>query len=1110
MMNDFAAMREEAQKIQLKIIQDIKRNVTVSAGAGSGKTRVLVERFVYILQQAREKQLGLAADNILAITFTRKAAAEMKSRVRKRMGEILAQDPQDYFWQEQMKSLERVQITTIHGLCSRILRENPVEAQLDPAFVVADDFAASDYIAQCVQSYIRSSLAQQQEELRLLLGVYGVNSFVNQLNALLPNLADIVAEEDLTAPYRESAASAASLSDKLLLVVQELVDRREQLTKPKSKGREHLENLTEHLAEVSAGLKAEKIDFAAYDSYVAVIKNQRGELKAALDEAKKLRQQLVEAEYDRLALPLVAAWQKVLAELYSYIQKKKQDNDLLTYDDLELRALQLLQENAQVRQKYHERFRYIMVDEFQDTNERQRQLIYLLCGDSAAQLLGNKLFIVGDPKQSIYRFRGADVSVFAQVSEEIATGGGGCYSMSHNFRSVDKILTACNRTFQPLLGEDRAQAVFFEALTPNFAGDFTPQLLKVMYNEETKAQRRQLEAAAVAQKLRQLQAEGLPYGEMAILLRAMTHCETLTAELERQGVPYNVIDGKGFYARQEVLDLLNLLTVLHNRYRSLELAGVLRSPYFGLTDETITSLFLSGSSLWDALQQAAVPGEQGALVARAAHCLRQLRAYAALAALPELWQELWRVLSIDVVLSRQENGAGKLANAQKLRQLAEAYSAEHQGCLGDWLAYVERVRKAEIRETAANVDAEDAVQILTIHKSKGLEFHTVLIPFLDSPRNSTTAEIAYLPGRGLGIKLLLADGQLAASGVLQRLREADKALDLAERLRQLYVAMTRAEKALLLSGAVQCGKELKQDKDLSELDWMSQLLSIFAEGEDMDVQELDLAEALPPAAERSTAKLVVTPKLQQEIDPLPAYAASGRRHFTASGLQTYLYCQRQYFYQLVLQLPELEVESSAAGEQKQAGLPAKLTGLIVHRALELYHANAEAAFKRALSELAPGEQAEIAQQLFTSYIASDLYKALPVEQQRELKFAWSTPQGLVIDGVIDCLAKQADGSLCVVDYKTGTPQENVASGYIYQLALYKKAAQQLTGLPVSRAQLHFLQNLSSWNLPEDKDYLPEALTLCMEIAAKSEEVQFSCASTEACEHCPYVYLCTRK
>ena len=263
-MNDFAVMRDEAQKIQLKIIQDIQRNVTVSAGAGSGKTRVLVERFVYILQQAKEKQLALAADNILAITFTRKAAAEMKARVRKRMDEILTQEPQDYFWQEQMKILERAQITTIHGLCSRILRENPVEAQLDPAFAVADDFTASDYIAQCVQSFIRSSL--EQPELRLLLGVYGVNSFVNQLNALLPNLADIAAEEDLTAPYRESAASAASLSDKLLLVVQELVDRREQLTKPKSKGREHLDNLLEHLAEVKAGLQAETITFVAYDS----------------------------------------------------------------------------------------------------------------------------------------------------------------------------------------------------------------------------------------------------------------------------------------------------------------------------------------------------------------------------------------------------------------------------------------------------------------------------------------------------------------------------------------------------------------------------------------------------------------------------------------------------------------------------------------------------------------------------------------------------------------------------------------------------------------------------------------------------------------------------
>lgn len=1096
---------------QLAAIQAIQENVAVSAGAGSGKTRVLVERFVYILQQAREQKiLPLEAADILAITFTRKAAGEMKLRVRKRLEEILARQPQDIFWQKQMKSLERAQIATIHGLCSRILRENPVEAQLDPAFIVADDFEASDFIMQCLQSFIRSQLAQQNEALRLLLQTYGASSFIKQVSSLLASLPDMAAD-DLVAPYAESAASLPQLSAKLVSSLQQLADRRAELTKEKSKGREHLDNLAVHLAELAAGLQAEPIDFTAYNNYVGIIRGQKGEVKEALDAAKALQQQLEAASKDKQALPLIAAWQEILRELYSYIQQQKQAKDLLTYDDLELLALQLLRESAEVRQKYHERFRYIMVDEFQDTNERQRQLIYLLCGDNLTSLEGQKLFIVGDPKQSIYRFRGADVSVFAAVRQEIENQKGKNLKLSHNFRSADKVLAACNAAFKKLLGEGRGQEVYFEPLTAHKNGSFTPELLKVIYDEDTKPQRRQLEAAAVAQKLRELKAAGHAYGDMAVLLRAMTHCETLTAELERQGVPYTVVDGKGFYERQEVLDLLKLMTVLHNRYRSLELAGILRSPYFGLTDESITQLFLSGSSLWEALQlaePAAFPAEQGRLLARAAQCLRELRSAAALLALPELWQRLWSTLSVDAVLSRQERGASKLANGKKLRQLAEEYSATRQGTLSDWLAYVERVRKAEARETAANLDAADAVQVLTIHKSKGLEFKTVVVPFLDSPRNGATAEVSYLPGVGLGIKLLQADGQLAETGVLRAVREADKRLDLAERLRQLYVAMTRAEEELLLSGAVQEGKEPKLDKkSLLELDWLSQLLVIFADDAALEQQEIDLRSELPAAAAVSEAPCVVTKEIEQAIAPLPTYAASGRTHFTASALQTYLHCERQYFYQQVLQLPELE---TAASEGEQSKLPAKLTGLIVHRALELYRGDAEGSFSRAVSELAPGKEAAFAKELFSSYIASSLYAQLPKEQKRELSFYLPTAQGLVIEGVIDCLGRQEDGSLCLVDYKTGVPQQEVQRGYIYQLALYKAAAEQLTGQRVRSAQLHFLQDLSVWELPDDKDYLAEALALCTEIAAKSEEAQFSCADGRACLSCPYVYLCTRK
>lgn len=1106
-------MKNDFTQAQLQAIQTLGTNVAVSAGAGSGKTRVLVERFLYILRQAQEKKLpALEADDILAITFTRKAAGEMRSRVRQSMNELADAGDGDDFWRRQVRQLERAQIATIHGLCSHILRENPVEAQLDPAFVLADDFETQDFLAQCVQSYLRSGLAQGDEALRKLVATYGAASLVKQLTALTSKLPELVEVEDLTAAYRENIAVQPKLTTDLIEKLQYLVAQRAELTKPKSKGREQLDNLAEHLTDVIAGLKAEIPDFTAFTAYVSVIKNQRGELKELIDEAKAGCEQLDNVLNDKLALPLVEAWQQVLQAVYAYMQQKKQEQDLLTYDDLELRCVQLLKENAVVRQKYHERFRYIMVDEFQDTNERQRELIYLLCGDDAETLAGHKLFIVGDPKQSIYRFRGADVSVFARVRAEITRGGGCCLTLQDNFRSDDKVLETCNSVFRELLGEDENLPVYFEALAAHHEGDFTPRLLQIIYDEETKDEKRFLEAVALAEQMRELHEAGMAYGDMAVLLRAMTNCETLAAALQRQGVPYNVIDGKGFYDRQEVLDLLNLLTVVHNHHRALELAGVLRSPYFGLDDATLTQLFLSRLPLWDALQQAE-PGcfsaEQGALVRRAAKILREIRAYAALAALPELWQQLWQQLEVDAVLSRQRHGAAKLANAQKLRQLAEEYCATRQGTLSDWLAYVERVRKAETRETAANLEAADVVQILTIHKSKGLEFKTVFVPFLDSPRSGNTDEISFLPQLGLGIKVLNAAGELVPTGVLSKVKEADKILDIAERIRLLYVAMTRAENALILSGAVNADRSSESKKSLVEMDWLSQLLTIFKSAGEVEFKEIDFRSELPEGENHTEKQLDVTPEVKRAIAPLPAYAASGRTHFTASALQTYLHCQRQYFYQQVLGLPEFELPQAEPGNG-EAALPANVTGLIIHRALELYHSDAQAAFSRAQSEFAPGNEAEFARYLFSQYIASDLFGQLPQKRQRELQFSLPTQEGLIIEGVIDSLAELADGCLQLVDYKTGTPPETVQAGYIYQLALYKQAAEKLTGKKVSSAQLHFLQNLSSWELPQTKDYLAEALALCKEIAAKSEEAQFNCAAGRQCAYCPYVYLCTQK
>ena len=259
------------------------------------------------------------------------------------------------------------------------------------------------------------------------------------------------------------------------------------------------------------------------------------------------------------------------------------------------------------------------------------------------------------------------------------------------------------------------------------------------------------------QELPKVEPQLRPGASKAILLRAMTHCEILRQTLQGYGINCVVVKGKGFYEQQEVLDILNLLAVLHNRYASLELAGALRSNYFGLDDATLTQLFWQTENdkpLWDVLQavgsgelQLNLQPEQQALAMQAAERLRSLRQAAALMALPELFAQLWDELKPEFVLSQQENGPSKLANVKKLRRLAQQYCQTKQASLAEWLQNVKDLRASSSKEPAATVQADDALQIMTIHNSKGLEFDLVILPQLDKSVKGDTASIKYFSGK---------------------------------------------------------------------------------------------------------------------------------------------------------------------------------------------------------------------------------------------------------------------------------------------------------------------------------------------------------------------------
>ena len=626
------------------------------------------------------------------------------------------------------------------------------------------------------------------------------------------------------------------------------------------------------------------------------------------------------------------------------------------------------------------------------------------------------------------------------------------------------------------------------------------------------------------------------------------------------------------------MDIINLFKVLLSKNNELELAGILRSPYFGLDDTTLTKLFLINreKKLWDNLlaMDIALAEEQAALAQHARHVLVELKEAVTSLGPIEVWETLWQKLHPDYVLSCQPRGEIKLANLNILRNSCAEYCLAKGASLAQWLEYVAELRENGGEEKGTLPTDDNAVKIYSIHKSKGLEFPVVFVSQLDRKDNADRSSVRYLPKVGLGIRNQLEDGTLEDTGILRELKDANNLLEQDERVRQMYVAMTRAKERLYLTGIVEKGEPTaKNPSGLKYTEWMGKLNNIYSQETNnyIEIVQLDGETDFGSAScstmeEQKDIGLMIA---DEYISPLATYLENSPRSFSHSSLQTYLHCPRQYFYQYVMGLPPVEGEpdvdasaekpvissmtaSSISNAQATltSSLSAKDLGSVIHRALELYKGDLETALAQAIKENAPLYEGDEARKMLEGYLASDLYKRIPKKQLREQAFTLYAENGIVISGIIDCLAFKPDGSLLIVDYKTGRPPLDGEPdvGYAYQLAIYEKVVRERWARgqqPKLAAELHFLRNNTSWSLQEGNekqgcDYYAAALKLCEEIAKKSTEAEFPCIEQKAiraeqnntnyqndvtesvtiaksiaagvalCPNCPYNYVCNHK
>ena len=495
----------------------------------------------------------------------------------------------------------------------------------------------------------------------------------------------------------------------------------------------------------------------------------------------------------------------------------KRERDALDFDDLEAGALALLETNAAVRARWQAETAALLVDEFQDTNDRQRRLVRCLNGD------GGKLFIVGDAKQSIYRFRGADVTVFRAEREAIARAGGAVVALATSYRAHRELIAGLNDLLRPVLGETddpaRPWVEPFAPLRPYRADagpGFTAPHIELHLALGSKSEDGLERAAdALAARLAALVESGsvqlatagglrpLSYGDVAILCRASTSFAAYENALERAGIPFLTVAGRGFYGRPEIRDLLNALAALADPTDDLALAGLLRSPALALSDAGLYRLCEARdraegpTSLWQTLRAsgAELAGEDGSRAARAATLISDLHAQAGRAPVADLLKAFLDATGYRAALI----AAGQARAARNVAKLLADAHASGLVSAGEFLAYVVELRDSGTREGEARATAEGAVQIMSVHAAKGLEFPVVVIgdATYDPPGRS-----GVLFDPALGVLLAQKDDakQLPAIYRLGKFTADDQ--EAAESDRLLYVAATRAREKLILSGCI--------------------------------------------------------------------------------------------------------------------------------------------------------------------------------------------------------------------------------------------------------------------------------------------------------------------
>ncbi|RMG60698.1 MAG: hypothetical protein D6715_14840, partial [Calditrichaeota bacterium] len=872
---------------------DLNRHVIVVAGAGSGKTTVLVERYLGILLSEPEA----AVSRVLAITFTEKAAGEMKQRVLSRLDQLYQNEPG-----LRPKILAILQawpearISTIHAFCQQLLNTHALEAGLAPQSAIADAQTLARILDQSFWEFFSTTPplpAHSRELVTDVLRFYPVRQLKRLFLAAYANRLTI---ERFLHRYAEQTPEQIAADWQALRQAhyRSLLDALGDVTPLLDgllRGLPSEQNKT--LQTFSRACSTARAELASADLETQV--RGVGTLLQALFTEKGTPRKGLQKQIAKLPDPVPQLFQQLLAQteplarlwvptpennpelearqarllkgicvlfraLFEQVERRKARLQLMDFDDLLLRTRRMLEANPGLARQLGERYRWILVDEFQDTDPVQAEIIARIAGLEPGKAPRSNLFLVGDPKQAIYGFRNADVHIFQDYLERLPglnrpevplrlppwirrsegpspAAGSGRVLLRHNFRSTGALIAFFNALFEPILNAGGPHEVAFQPLAD---GAGRPGVEPAAYyhiecpNELNGEQVTALVAHQVIEIIQRLtdpkaQASHA-YGHIAILLQDRRPLPALEAALSRAGIPFQVYKGIGFFQTREVQDVFYLLNVVARPEDDFALVTALRSPYLGVSDATL--FFLSrcrGNGYLEKIRHL-LDFQAGRLSTEtcfqadfAAHLkdshglpieaeelsvlrwlLAQLPGWQVLAGHGQISQLLHRLIrDFNLHLLHQTTPEGRqvLANLEKLEAFAYHFERNRSARLLDFLHVLEAAIQGELKEGQAPLFDPEAnqVKVMTIHAAKGLEFPVVILPFLEAGFRFK-ADLFRDKRHGF-LPNMGSSSELSSSFISQWYEKNQRSQIVAEKKRLLYVAATRARDRLVLVGA---------------------------------------------------------------------------------------------------------------------------------------------------------------------------------------------------------------------------------------------------------------------------------------------------------------------